>query len=125
MDNPPFALYSSLRPPAAYVWAAGELDLLAAPSLSELLRDTVASGCRVVRVDLAGVTFIDASCVDLFLLLRRRLDTPGASLRFLAASSCVRRAFALACLPGVLGPTQVVAEPRRGSLRLGRDERSS
>jgi anti-anti-sigma factor len=89
-------------PPDAHVRMRGELDLATAPTMAAQFDEALASGCREFRVDLAAVSFCDASTVRLLLGLERQLRAIGGSLRIVEASRCVRRVFELVGLGGML-----------------------
>lgn len=124
MGNATYRPSACLTPPDAHVRASGELDLCTAPSLSRLLGGVMASGCRAERVDLASVTFIAASCPEVFVGIRQRMDDEGESLAFLALTSILRRVFALAGLNDVWSPS-AVPESWRSRRHLSMTGRSS
>ena len=70
----------STQPPEAHVVATGELDIASTSTLTALLSQAVAAGCRDVHIDMNGVTFCDASTIGLLVGLDRRLRTVGGSL---------------------------------------------
>jgi anti-sigma B factor antagonist len=80
----------------ARVLLQGELDLAAAPLLEQEWQRIEERGKRVVVLDLAGLTFIDASGFRavLSVMARARDDGPGLSL--VGAGRGVRRLFDLA-----------------------------
>jgi anti-sigma B factor antagonist len=57
-----------------------ELDLATVPALRAALRDALAAGCAVVRVDLAAVTFLDSTA--LAALVETWRDATGRGMRF-------------------------------------------
>lgn len=89
-------------PPDALVLMRGELDVATAPAMAAQLDEALASGCREFRVDLAEVSFCDASTVRLLLGLERQVQAVGGSLRIVEPSRCVRRVFELVGLGGML-----------------------
>ena len=72
----------------AIVVASGELDLGTAPLLRESLGRL--HGCVVV--DLAGVTFLDASAIGVLISQRNRLRNHGGELVLRGPHGVVRRA---------------------------------
>ena len=72
------------QPPEALVTLHGELDLATAPLVGRRLQEAIDQGCRRMVVDLAAVTFIDASALGMLALTRRTLHEQGGSLRFVA-----------------------------------------
>lgn len=91
-----------IDPPDAYVHLRGELDFATAPTMAAQLEEAVASGCREFRVNLAEVSFCDASTVRLLLGLERQLTAVGGTMGIEAPSPCVRRVFTLVGLGGML-----------------------
>ena len=89
-------------PPQAHVRMRGELDFATAPSMAAQFDQALASGCREFRLDLADVSFCDASTVRLLLGLQRQLRAVGGSLRIVEPARCVRRVFELVGLGGML-----------------------
>ncbi|GAB6985434.1 STAS domain-containing protein [Nocardioides pyridinolyticus] len=89
-------------PPDAAVWMRGELDFATAPAMAAQLDGAVAAGCREFRVDLAEVSFCDASTVRLLLGLERQLREVGGSLSIVEPARCVRRVFELVGLGDML-----------------------
>ena len=91
-----------IDPPDALVRMRGELDFATAPTMAAQLDEAVAAGCREFRVDLAEVSFCDASTVRLLLGLDRQLRALGGSLTIVEPVRCVRRVFELVGLGGML-----------------------
>jgi anti-sigma B factor antagonist len=89
-------------PPEAHVVATGELDIATTSALTVLLRQAVAAGCRDFRVDVARVTFCDASTMGLLVGLDRRVRVDGGSLVIVGASSRVARLLHIAGLESLL-----------------------
>jgi anti-anti-sigma factor len=52
-----------VQPCGAWLRASGELDLAAASRLAEILERERSQGHRFVRLDVSGVTFLDAHCL--------------------------------------------------------------
>jgi anti-anti-sigma factor len=95
-------------PPYAHVLATGELDIATTPVLSAQLSEAVAAGCRSFRIDLAGVTFCDASTVGVLVSLDRRVRAAGGSMRIVAASARVHRILHLLDLDRLVRTATVV-----------------
>lgn len=89
-------------PPQAHVRMRGELDFATAPSMAAQFDQAVAAGCREFRIDLADVSFCDASTVRLLLGLERQVSAIGGSLNIVEPARCVRRVFELVGLGGML-----------------------
>jgi anti-sigma B factor antagonist len=81
----------STHPPTAHMVATGELDVATSANLIALLSQAVADGCRDFRVDMAGVTFCDASTIGLLVGLDRRVRADGGSLTLVSPATCVLR----------------------------------
>jgi anti-sigma B factor antagonist len=107
----------SADPPEAIVVACGEFDLATTSTLTGLLSQAVAAGCRDVRIDLSDVTFCDASTIGLLVGLDRRLRTTGGSLTIGRSSPCVLRLLDILGLDNLLGdqrtPTAVAQTSTR------------
>ena len=81
------------------VRVAGEIDMLTAQQLEEAL-----AGCNgsAVRVDLAGVTFLDSSGIAVLLRAHERAVKRGAELKVANAASNVLRVFEVTNVDQVL-----------------------
>lgn len=78
----------------------GELDLAGAPYLSHQLQAVIERGAAVVRVDLAGLEFIDSQGVGVLVRAYRDL---GDRLQITGATRSVRRVFDVTGLTHLLG----------------------
>ena len=76
-------------PPPAQINIDGEATIYAAAELFERVKAALA-GSGPVELDLAGVTEMDASGVQLLLLLKRELEQAKRPLKLLEASPAVR-----------------------------------
>ncbi len=101
----------STAPPEAHVVATGEFDLATSSSLTALLGQAVAAGCREFRIDMGAVTFCDASTIGLLVSLDRRLRADGGSLTIASCSPCVLR------LLDILGVESLIGEREAGLVR--------
>lgn len=72
--------------------AAGEVDAHTAPSLQSRLEPLVAGGGEV-RLDIAGVTFMDSSGLRVIIDGTERLRAAGGDLVLVAPTDLVRRLF--------------------------------
>ena len=63
---------------------SGELDLVSSSVVAARLYDEIEAGCRRLLIDLAGVTFIDASALTMFTQTRRVLEDRQGSMTFVA-----------------------------------------
>ena len=97
-----FSLSTTIDPPAVTLTAHGELDIFTARQVERELGAAMTAGCRDVRIDVGGVTFVDASALGV--LARAQADLSagnGGSLGFVAVSPPFRRLCALTGLDTV------------------------
>lgn len=73
--------------------AAGELDVAAAPMLSERLNHLIRTGTGDVVVDLQRVSFIDSTGLAVLLNALRRLTRARRRMALVIGNSAVLRAF--------------------------------
>jgi anti-sigma B factor antagonist len=90
------------RPPEAVVTVAGELDCFTSRRLRELMEEAVDLGCLRVRLDLGGVSFVDASALGVIATYHRRLAEARGSLHVVACSPRFLRVCRLAGLDSAL-----------------------
>jgi anti-sigma B factor antagonist len=86
-----FTISSHVRPPDAVIAVAGELDVFTSWQLSERLQEAVDRGCRRVMLDLAGVSFADASALGVMTVFRKKLADGDGDLQLVASSPQVMR----------------------------------
>ncbi len=98
-----FTLTMRLRTPTAVLTAGGELDVFTSQQLRERLQDAVDLGCSEIHLDLAAVTFADASALRVIDRFQRQLYETGGVLRFIAWSPQVLRLCRMARLDDVFG----------------------
>ncbi len=77
----------------------GELDLFTAPSLKQMLVDSLHAGSSRLVVDLSLATFIDSTTLGVLVGVTRRLDA-GARLAIVCARPNVRKIFEFSGLDG-------------------------
>lgn len=77
--------------PAATVVVAGEIDLATAPQFGEALEQAGGTGAATVRVDMAGVTFLDSSGISVLVQSQQRLADAGRKLVLHEVTEQVRR----------------------------------
>ena len=82
----------------------GELDLATVDALREHLDLLVESGTGEVEVDMARVTFCDATALSALVAARHRLDAVDRRLRIVHASSRVVRLLQITALDGCCRP---------------------
>ena len=68
------------------VAVSGDVDLATGPAVSDAIGDALAAeGAELVRVDLAGVRFLDSSGIALLLRGRREADERGLGFQVVGA----------------------------------------
>ena len=78
---------------AATLVLAGELDLSVADELRSLLDAYVRDHSPRIRVDLAGVRFIDSRTIGVLIGAQKRAEAAGGGLRVTNPQPTVRKAF--------------------------------
>jgi anti-sigma B factor antagonist len=96
-----FNLSVASHAPDSHVTVRGELDLATAPQMSQTLQAEIEAGCRRMVIDLAGVTFVDATALSILAATHRLLSErggvmtisayPPAFLRLCRATGLVER----------------------------------
>jgi len=86
-----FTLSIQARPPEAVITVGGELDVFTSLQLRERLEEAVAVGCRQVVLDLGGISFADASALQVLDRYHRDLAEANGSLRIVAMSAPLQR----------------------------------
>lgn len=86
----------------ALVRVEGDIDVASAGQLGSALEQVIAAGASDVRVDLAGVPFLDSTGLTVLLTARAQLEGRG-TIVVDAASPAVRRTFEIAGLSEVFG----------------------
>ncbi len=96
-----FALTVDVRLPTVGLTALGELDLFSARLMTRILGAALAVGCDDVHVDLAGVTFVDASALGVLARTYGALTAAHATMEFVAVSPSFHRLCAMTGLETV------------------------
>lgn len=96
----------------AYLTVSGELDVFTSCQVFRQVGDAVAAGCTDFRLDLGGLTFIDAAGIGLLVRLRATATRIGGSMELVEVSSCVRRLCTILELRSAFGLAE--PQPRRG-----------
>jgi anti-sigma B factor antagonist len=78
---------------ACLLTVAGELDMAAAPLLSERLNDLIRTGSGDLVLDLERVTFVDSTGLAVMLNALRRLTRARRQMAVVIGNGAVRRAF--------------------------------
>lgn len=79
-----FTLSVVNEPPATHLTVRGELDLVTARVLAATMNEQIEAGCRRLLIDLADVTFVDASALTTFTQTRRVLADREGTMEFVA-----------------------------------------
>jgi anti-sigma B factor antagonist len=87
---------------AFVVTLTGELDLHTAPTLEQALEGVVGLGGTSVGVDLAEVTFVDSTTLEVLLRYHERFRGLGGGLVIVTDDRRVLRTFEITGLDGVL-----------------------
>jgi anti-anti-sigma factor len=80
------------------VVVAGEVDLLGAPQLKEILLRAIASGAKRVVVDMTDARFIDSTTLGVILGASKRLRTVGGELVLVIDHPSIRKIFEITLL---------------------------
>ena len=98
MSGPKIPFDASLAPSAqsSRIKVAGEVDLTTAPRLSGLLNQATRSAHGPVEVDLAGVSFCDASGVNALVSARCSLTALGRRLVLVNVPAQIARVLMIA-----------------------------
>ena len=111
-----FEARRSARPGAAVVALAGECDMSVRDELTRVLLAAVAE-CRVVVVDLAGLTFLDSSGIHALVMAHQAALREGGKLYAVGAAGVV------AGLMDVTGVADLLRAPDDGGTNLVGDHR--
>jgi anti-anti-sigma factor len=80
----------------------GELDLVSAAHLTDVLAGLIEAEHTAIDLDLGDLAFCDSSGLNVFVQVHRTLESRGGTLRLNAAQPPVRRVFAVTGLDRVL-----------------------
>ena len=80
-------------PPRTVVWVAGDHDIATQGYLADALDRAVSPGDVDIVIDLSGVTFMDASTIEVIVGAHNRLRADSRSLSIRAPSADARRMF--------------------------------
>jgi anti-anti-sigma factor len=81
-----FSLRSTVSPPDVHLAMDGELDIFTAGQVSRALGEALRDGCRRARLDVAGVTFVDASALGVLVRARELMKSCAGSMEVVAFS---------------------------------------
>ncbi len=102
----------TLDPPTGILAANGELDIFSAHDVAISLREALALGCSRIVIDVAGVSFIDASALGVFARAHASLAAEGGTIEFVEASPQFLRLCSIVRLDKVFGLPEAVVSPR-------------
>ena len=77
--------------PGGRVSLTGELDVLSAPRLEQLLTALLSNGYRRISVDASGLTFLAAAGLNVLCRATRRYREAGGRLQLVAVPQQIRR----------------------------------
>jgi anti-sigma B factor antagonist len=80
------------------VVVAGEVELVGAPELREVLGDAIASGARKIVVDMTDTRFIDSTTLGVILGASKRLRPQGGELVLVIDHPSIRKIFEITLL---------------------------
>jgi anti-sigma B factor antagonist len=81
----------------------GEIDYYTGPRLERAVTELLDGACRGVVVDLADVSFLDSTGVNILLVAHKRLSRSGGRLAVVCPNPAVGRVFDLLSLRDLLG----------------------
>ena len=97
------------RPPTVVLAPHGELDIFTANDVAISLREALDRGCSRIVIDLAGVSFVDASALGVFARTHVAVAAQGVSMEFVEVSPQFRRLCAIVRLDDAFGLTNAPA----------------
>jgi len=100
-----FALRSTVTPPDVHLSMDGELDIFTARQVSRAISQALWTGCRRVRIDASGVTFVDASALGVLVRARELMKSCAGTMEVVSFSPVFLR---LCVLTGLVSLTQPV-----------------
>jgi len=116
-----FGIDARVEGPEVVIMLRGELDLATAPMLSDALFSAIREGRRRIVIDLAGLTFMDASGVHAIAVARRAQLEGAGELVLRRPEANVRRLLDILDLDHWLEPQEGVSIDR--SAARARDRR--
>ena len=87
----------------------GQLDMATVPEFTKVMTACEREPSSTIMVDLRNVTFMDSTGLHAFLQARDRARGNGHQLRFVGASSSVRRVFEVTGMESVLEEHEAVS----------------
>lgn len=105
----------------AVVSLAGELDIVSAPQLEDVVSAVLAGGAQHIVLDLTELTFCDSTGISVFVKTNNSCATAGGFLRLAQPSGHVARVLAIVGLLDAFPTYSTLAAAIRGddSQRLG------
>lgn len=102
LDPVPLRVDISRTPGRAGVRLTGEVDLMTAGRLADVLDDLLDQGCRTVEVDLCGVRFLAAAGLTVLVEAECRFRQRSGRLLLVGPTPACLRLFRLTSLEGML-----------------------
>ena len=90
------------KPPWTVLSVGGDLDVVGAPDLRQAVVAAVASGSRLLLLDLSKLDFVDSFGIGAVVGALKRLRQRGGDLALVCPSSRIRRVFEICDLDRVL-----------------------
>jgi anti-sigma B factor antagonist len=107
-----FVVVSPTGSAESVVRAAGEIDMATAPRFRQMLSDALCSHPRSLTVDMADVTFMDSTGLNVLAAALKQCRPWGTDLVLYAPSACVVRVIELTGLHKML---RIILDPTRGA----------
>ena len=101
-----FSLSSTVTPPDVHLSVDGELDIFTARQVSRAISQALWSGCRRVRLDAAGVTFVDASALGVLARARDLMKSCAGTMEVVSFSPVFLRLCVLTGLVSLTLPAE-------------------
>ncbi len=97
-----FSLRSTTAPPDIHLSMDGELDIFTAAQVSRALSQALEDGCRRARLDVEGVTFVDASALGVLVRARELMRSCAGTMEIVTFSPVFQRLCVLTELVSLL-----------------------
>ena len=92
------------NPPWTVLRVGGDLDVVGAPDLRQAVVAAVASGSRLLVLDLSELDFVDSFGIGAVVGALKRLRQRGGDLALVCPSPRIRRVFEICDLDRILAP---------------------
>lgn len=105
-----FSLRSTVTQQTVHLHVDGELDIFTAGQVRREISQALWSGCLRARLDVTGVTFVDASALGVLVRARELMRSCGGTLEIVAFSPVFLRLCVLTELVSLVAPPSSGAE---------------